>query len=531
MYEAFYGFREPPFRVTPDPRFLYRNAAIDEAVAALTYGVEQRKGFLSLVGEVGTGKTTLLRHLLDSVGPSTKTVLLLYPTVQFEEMLEYILHELGIPTEGAGKLVLLQRLHEFLLEHTAAGGNAALLIDEAQDLDARVLEELRLLSNLETGTQKILQIVLAGQPELERKLAQPELRQLRQRITLHVRLRTFSAREVAAYIRARLELAGATDLSIFAPDALERIAEVTQGIPRLVNVLCDACLVTGFATGSRTIARALVDETWADYAALSAPAEPDAPPVPAFPAPPVLSGSAAAAPGEEPAPPVRIPDPEPVRVAEPAPPVAEAPPVATAPPEMPPPPEPAQPLDTEPAPPRPHRRRSRGRRVAIWLVAVAAAIAALALVALRTDRFPPLSALASALAPARAPSAEEARAVIEDFREAHEQRDVARLAALFASDATSNGQQGAGAIAASYRALFSRLTRISYVLPDVAITPDGTRTIASGPFRMSFHSADGDGDLHGTVLWSIERRGGVPRIVSMRYTFDPDAGGDTTASR
>src|SRR6516225_7041480 len=222
MYEAFYGFREPPFRVTPDPRFLYRNAAIEEAVAALTYGVEQRKGFLSLVGEVGTGKTTLLRYLLDSVAPSTRTVLLLYPTVQFEEMLVYILQELGIPTDGAGKLVLLQRLHEFLLEHTSAGGNAALLIDEAQDLDSRVLEELRLLSNLETGTQNILQIVLAGQPELERKLAQPDLRQLRQRIALHVRLRTLSPAEVGAYIRARLELAGARDLAIFTPDALAR---------------------------------------------------------------------------------------------------------------------------------------------------------------------------------------------------------------------------------------------------------------------------------------------------------------------
>ena len=272
MYEAFYGFREPPFRVTPDPRFLYRNAAIEEAVAALTYGVEQRKGFLSLVGEVGTGKTTLLRHLLDSVAPSTRTVLLLYPTVQFEEMLVYILQELGIPTDGAGKLVLLQRLHEFLLEHTSAGGNAALLIDEAQDLDARVLEELRLLSNLETGTQKILQIVLAGQPELERKLAQADLRQLRQRIALHVRLRTLSPAEVGAYIRARLELAGARDLSIFTPDALVRIAEVTQGIPRLVNVLCDACLVAGYASETRPITRAVVDEAWADYAALSNPA-------------------------------------------------------------------------------------------------------------------------------------------------------------------------------------------------------------------------------------------------------------------
>ena len=240
MYEAFYGFRESPFRVTPDPRFLYRNPAIDEAVAALTYGIERRKGFLSLVGEVGTGKTTLLRHLLDSLPATTQTVFILYPTVQFDEMLEHILHELGIPTDGAGKFAKLQRLHEFLLEHTRGGGNAAILIDEAQDLDARVLEELRLLSNLETGTEKILQIVLAGQPELERKLAQPALRQLRQRIALHVRLRTLAPAEVGAYVRSRLERAGAPDVSMFTPDALARIAEVTEGIPRLVNVLCDA---------------------------------------------------------------------------------------------------------------------------------------------------------------------------------------------------------------------------------------------------------------------------------------------------
>jgi general secretion pathway protein A len=329
MYESFYGFREPPFRVTPDPRFLYRNPAIDEAIAALGYGIEQRKGFLSLVGEVGTGKSTLVRHLLDSVSPSTQTVLILYPTVQFEEMLEHILHELGIPTDGAGKLVKLQRLHEFLLEHTRSGGNAAIVIDEAQDLDARVLEELRLLSNLETGTEKILQILLAGQPELERKLAQPELRQLRQRIALHVRLRPFSPREVAAYVRARLERAGARDGAVFAADALARIAEATGGIPRLINVLCDASLVTGFVVGARQISRAVVDETWADYAHLTPsdaaqPPSPREPPAPALPpgapeavedpgeaygdagVPPVISESAPP-PDDDPPPAVRSP--------------------------------------------------------------------------------------------------------------------------------------------------------------------------------------------------------------------------------
>jgi general secretion pathway protein A len=350
MYESFYGFREPPFRVTPDPRFLYRNPAIDEAVAALNYGIEQRKGFLSLVGEVGTGKTTLIRHLLDSVSPSTQTVLILYPTVQFEEMLEHILHELGIPTDGAGKLVKLQRLHEFLLEHTRGGGNAAILIDESQDLDARVLEELRLLSNLETGTEKILQILLAGQPELERKLAQPELRQLRQRIALHVRLRAFSPAEVAAYVRTRLERAGAGDGAIFAADALARIAEVTGGIPRLVNVLCDAALVTGFATGARQISRAIVDETWADYAHL---APPDTAPVPPRPEP-----VAVPAPAPEPAPSADDTD----AAADPSPLVAAPPPQSAG--------EPA-------SEPPPGARRPRGsRRVVVWVAAAATTLAA-----------------------------------------------------------------------------------------------------------------------------------------------------------
>ncbi len=377
MYESFYGFREPPFRVTPDPRFLYRNPAIDEAVAALNYGIEQRKGFLSLVGEVGTGKTTLLRHLLDSVSPTTQTVFILYPTVQFEEMLEHILHELGIPTDGAGKLVKLQRLHEFLLEHTRAGGNAAILIDEAQDLDARVLEELRLLSNLETGTEKILQILLAGQPELERKLAQPELRQLRQRIALHVRLRALASGEVAAYIRTRLERAGGA-ATTFAPAALARIAEVTEGIPRLVNVLCDASLVTGFAAGSPLITTAIVDEAWADYAHL-APAPP-----PAAAAPPTASGAAAAESPAGGAPPPRD------AVASPAP---AAPREATPPPESSPiPPEPTPPEeirayeapadDDAPAdgePPRggvASKRPRRTRRVAVWVLAAASTLAA-----------------------------------------------------------------------------------------------------------------------------------------------------------
>jgi len=327
MYNEFFGFREPPFRITPDPRFLYRNPCYDEASAALTYGLEQRKGFLSLVGEAGTGKTTLLRHLLETIAPSTKTILLLHPTVSFDEILEYILLELGVPVEGARKLTLLTRLNEYLLEHTAAGGNVALLIDEAQDLEDKTLEELRLLSNLETGSEKILQILIAGQPELEEKLATQGLRQLRQRIAMHVRLRPLSPPEVASYVCTRLQHAGSTDLELFTTDALMRIAELTGGIPRIVNVLCDACLVTAFASGVKRVTPEIVEEAWADYARLTpergvvaaapvgaaiplptAAVPAPAAPVAAAPAPPAASGPApvgpatAAAPSEAPPP-------------------------------------------------------------------------------------------------------------------------------------------------------------------------------------------------------------------------------------
>src|SRR5262245_59891762 len=246
MYAEFYGLREAPFNITPDPRFLYLNDCYQEALAALSYGIDERMGCVSPVGEAGIGKTTLLRRVLDSLAPSTRTVLLLNPTVTFEEILEHILLELGVPSDGGKKLVLLQRLNEFLIEHTRSGGNVALLIDEAQDLNPGVLEELRLLSNLETAREKILQIVLAGQPELDTALAHPALRQLRQRVTLRIRLRPLSSAEVALYVRTRLEQAGAASGDLFSPDALARVAQLSQGIPRLVNVLCDASLLAAF---------------------------------------------------------------------------------------------------------------------------------------------------------------------------------------------------------------------------------------------------------------------------------------------
>src|SRR5262245_27416738 len=327
MYEEHFGFREPPFRITPDPRFLYRNPCVEEAAAALAYGIERRKGFLSLVGEAGTGKTTLLRHVLDTLAGNVRTVVLLHPTVEFDEILEYIMAELGVPTDGARKLVLLQRLHEFLVEHTRAGGNVALLIDEAQDLEPRVLEELRLLSNLETGTEKILQIVLAGQPELEPKLADQSLRQLRQRIALHIRLRPLSPDEVSAYIRTRLEFAGATRTDVFTPEAAARIAAVSTGIPRIVNVLCDACLVTAYAMNQREVTPKIVDEAWVDYSRLVGDLPPAPVATPSVARPNELPPDyvpRAAEPRPEATPPVEAPPPPPT-------PVAATPPPAPAP--------------------------------------------------------------------------------------------------------------------------------------------------------------------------------------------------------
>jgi type II secretory pathway predicted ATPase ExeA len=327
MYAAYFGFSELPFNITPDPRFLYLNGCYQEALAALTYGIDARKGFISVVGEAGTGKTTLLRRLLDTVGPSTRTVLLLNPTVSFDEILEHILTELGIPTEGGRKLALLQRLNEFLLEHTLAGGNVALLIDEAQDLGVEVLEELRLLSNLETAREKILQIVLAGQPELDAKLADPRLRQLRQRVTLPIRIRTLSPAEVIEYVRTRLERVGCRDADLLPPAALERVAALTHGIPRLVNLLCDASLLAAFITEKRQVTPAIVEDAWRDFAGeagFDPPADGRGPVPPAVetaapPAPPPVEPSAA------PPPPAAGSDtPAPV-VAEPAPSASPAP--------------------------------------------------------------------------------------------------------------------------------------------------------------------------------------------------------------
>lgn len=264
MYCEFYQLTERPFNVTPDPKFLYLNARYREALASLNYGITQRKGFITLIGEAGTGKTTLLKKLLEDLDTKTKSVFIFNTNVTFEEILEYIFAEFDLPVHNGKKLYMLQRLNSFLLEELRGGSNVALLIDEAQDLEFSVLEDLRLLSNLETAKEKILQIVLSGQPELGQKLSNPILRQLRQRIGINCRLLPLSRDEITEYIRFRLQAAGCPDLRLFSREAEDQIYHFSRGIPRLVNVVCDNALVIGYALGKKRIGADVITEAAAD---------------------------------------------------------------------------------------------------------------------------------------------------------------------------------------------------------------------------------------------------------------------------
>jgi len=267
MYCEFYGMRERPFNVTADPKFLYLNSRYREALASLHYGVTQRKGFITLIGEAGTGKTTLLKKLLNDLDPNTRTVFVFNTNVTFDEILEYIFGEFDLPVHNGKRLYMLQRLNAFLLDELREGRNVALLIDEAQDLDYSVMEDLRLLSNLETSKEKILQIVLAGQPELGQKLTNPSLRQLRQRVAVNCRLMPLTREELSEYIQSRLSSAGCSDPQLFSRDAEERVYQISGGIPRIVNVVCDNALVIGYAMGKKRLSADVIDEAAADLIA------------------------------------------------------------------------------------------------------------------------------------------------------------------------------------------------------------------------------------------------------------------------
>jgi general secretion pathway protein A len=253
MYLSFYGLNEKPFAPTPDPRFLYFTPGHREALAHLTYAVQDNTGFLVLTGEVGTGKTSLLKALLKQLDGSTAVAFIVNSALSFDGLLEYMLEEFGIPTPGASRVQRLVALQRFVIERTRAGQNVVLILDEAHHLDPDTLEQIRLLSNFESPTQKHLQILLVGQPELKAKLALPELRQLQQRITLRAVIPPLSSQEIGQYIRRRLQTAGARDLDLFTERAIGRIAAYAGGIPRIVNMVCEHGLLIGYAHQRRRL--------------------------------------------------------------------------------------------------------------------------------------------------------------------------------------------------------------------------------------------------------------------------------------
>ncbi len=255
----FYGLTEPPFDITPNPRFLFYSAKHREAYNHLLYGIRERKGFVQLTGEVGAGKTTLCRAMLEALDDRYSTALILNPVMSPDELMKAIALEFGLPVYGLDRQDTLAVINQFLLEQVERNKESVLIIDEAQDLTEELLEQVRLLSNLETDNRKLLQIVLLGQPELRDRLNSPRLKQLRQRITVRYHLLPLSGQEVSEYVSHRLHLCGGNGTPCFTKPALWRICRYTGGIPRLVNALCDKALLAGFVEGQKRIGFKLVN--------------------------------------------------------------------------------------------------------------------------------------------------------------------------------------------------------------------------------------------------------------------------------
>ncbi len=266
MYQRFFNLRESPFNVNPDPRYLFMTRQIQEALAGLTYGIQNRKGFILLTGEVGTGKTTLVNRLLDWLrGQRVATAYIFNSQLQVNHLFDFIMADFEIPYDSREKSQVLLRLNQWLLERYRSGETAVLIVDEAQNLSSELLEEIRLLTNLETSTEKLLQIVLAGQPELEERLKLPQLRQLRQRITLRCRTSALSLEETYGYIAERLRIAGANGEPIFSKEAIQTIHLYSRGIPRVVNLLCEHSMINAYVDTLRPVPAHLVEEVAREF--------------------------------------------------------------------------------------------------------------------------------------------------------------------------------------------------------------------------------------------------------------------------
>ncbi|MGD0230330.1 MAG: AAA family ATPase [Syntrophorhabdales bacterium] len=265
MYTQYYGFSENPFDITPDPRFLYLTEAHRDALAALVYSLKERKGFVMLTGEVGTGKTTLLYLLADNLREKAHTAFIFHTCTTYRGLLKNILSELGLPVTDEDTFLLIDRLKHYLIERAASGEIVALIIDEAQNLSEEVLENIRLLSNLETRTTKLLQIVLCGLPELEAKFNASGLSRLRQRIALLRRIGPLSDMECRDYVEHRLKIVGGSASRLFTPGAMSLLWMHSRGIPRIINVMCDNALLIGFADSCKKIDEAIMLEVISDF--------------------------------------------------------------------------------------------------------------------------------------------------------------------------------------------------------------------------------------------------------------------------
>jgi general secretion pathway protein A len=265
MYNAYFGLSENPFNLSPDPQYLYRSPQHEEALANLIYGVRSRKGFIVLTGEVGTGKTTMLECLRDYLDTQRIEFAFVFNSrLTPEQFFEMIAYDFQLECDRKSKTGVLFALNELLLQQAERGRTCVLIVDEAHNLDWDVLEEVRLLGNLENREGKLLQIILAGQPELDRKLDAPNLRQLKQRIVLRCSLDALDAAETAAYVESRMERAGIKNQQIFSSELLEEIHRRSRGIPRLINLVCDNLLVTAFAMETKVATLEMLDEVSRD---------------------------------------------------------------------------------------------------------------------------------------------------------------------------------------------------------------------------------------------------------------------------
>lgn len=266
MYKHFFGLREDPFNVNPDPRYLFLTSQTHEALDTLTHGIRTRKGLILLTGEVGTGKTTLINHVLAWLHQQrVPTAFIFNSRLEARYLFDFMLMEFGVPFDPQIESSALLRLNEWLLEHYHAGDKPVLIVDEAQGLTFDLLEEIRLLLNLETPREKLLQVVLAGQPELEEKLTRPELRQLRQRITLWCKTAPLTCEETQGYIRERLRIAGAANQPIFELAAMDAAYRYSGGIPRVLNLLCEHALINAYADNVRPVPAYCVEEAAREF--------------------------------------------------------------------------------------------------------------------------------------------------------------------------------------------------------------------------------------------------------------------------